>query len=182
MRFACLYVPDFPLAAWYRVQPELRGAPVAVASGAGPRATLLAVSPAAVRCGVSVGRSVAQAMAIAADLVVRPVSPDAVRAAQAALCDAAESLWPRVEDAGAGVAYLDLDGLGSLYASETQLANALGRRAAHLGLEAQVGVGGSKIAAALAARHGGGVTVVPPGEEGSLLAPLPIACGARDYR
>lgn len=174
MRIACLYVSDFPLAALFRAQPELRGERVAVMGGQGPHATLLAISPAAVRCGVAVGLSVAQAMAIDADLIVRPASPDMLRAAQAALCDAAESFSPRVEDAGNGVAYLDLDGLGSLYASESQLANALAPRAMHLGLDAQVGVGGSKIAAYLAARHGGGVTVVPPGEEARLLAPVPI--------
>ena len=175
MRLACLYIPDFPLAALLRVQPELRGARVAVADGPGPRAMLLAVSPAAERCGVRVGLGVAQAVAVAADLVVRPVSSEMMRAAQAALCDAATAFSPRVEDAGAGVAYLGLDGLGSLYDSESQLANALARRAVQLGLEAQVGVGGSKIAAVLAARHGGGVTVVPPGEEVSLLAPVSIA-------
>jgi protein ImuB len=175
MRLACLYVPDFPLAALWRAQPELRGARVAVANGQGPRATLLAISPAGARHGVAVGLTMAQAMAINADLIVRPVVPDMWRAAQAALCDAAESFSPRVEDAGDGVAYLDLDGLGSLYESESPLANALAQRAASVGLDAQVGVAGSKIAAYLAARHGGGVTVVPPGEEASLLAPVPLA-------
>jgi protein ImuB len=175
MRLACLYVPDFPLAALWRAQPELRGERVAVADGQGPRAKLLAISPAGARHGVAVGLTMAQAMAIDADLIVRPVVPDTVRAAQAALCDAAESFSPRVEDAGDGVAYLDLDGLGSLYASESPLANALAQRAASVGLDVQVGVAGSKIAAYLAARHGGGVTVVPPGEEASLLAPVPLA-------
>ena len=85
MRLACLYIPDFPLAALLRVQPELRGARVAVADGPGPRAMLLAVSPAAERCGVRVGLGVAQAVAVAADLVVRPVSSEMMRAAQAAL-------------------------------------------------------------------------------------------------
>jgi len=175
MRCACLCVPDFPLAALLRAQPELCGERVAVAEGQEPRAMLLAISPAAARYGVTVGCTVAQAMAVDAALIVRLVLPDALRAAQAALCDAAESFSPRVEDAGTGVAYLDLDGLGSLYESESQLANALAQRAAHLGLDAHVGVGGSKIAAYLAARHGGGVVVVPPGEEANLLAPVPVA-------
>ena len=175
MRLACLYVPDFPLAALLRAQPELRGERVAVADGPGARAMVLAVSPAAGRGGVRPGLSAAQALAIDAGLVVRPASPDMMRAAQAALCDAAESFSPRMEDAGDGVAYLDLAGLGSLYDSESQLANALAQRAVALGLDPQVGVSGSKITAYLAARHGGGVTVVPPGEEASLLAPVPMA-------
>lgn len=174
MRLACLSVPDFTLAALLRAEPDLCGVPVAVADGPGPRARLLAVSSAAARCGVAAAITTAQAQAIAADLVVRQVSPDTLRAAQAALCDAAESFSPRVEDAGGGTAYLDLEGLGSLCDSESQLANALAQRALRLGLAAQVGVAGSKAAAYLAACHGGGVTVIPPGEEWHFLAPVPI--------
>ncbi len=183
MRLACLYVPDFPLAAVLRAEPDLRGEPVAIADGPGPRARILALSAAAARHGMMIGLTVAQATAIDADLVVRLLSPDILRAAQAALCDAAESFSPRVEDAGAGIAYLDLDGLSTLFEGrhgglphwESQLANALAQRAAHLGLEAHVGVAGSKVAAALAARNGGGVVVIPQGEEWSFLTPVPVA-------
>jgi protein ImuB len=175
MRLACLFVPEFPLAAFLRSEPDLRGAPVAVADGHGPRARILACSAAAARRGVTVGFTTAQAMGVDAGLVVRYVSPDTVRGAQAALCDAAASFSPRIEDAGGGTAYLDLDGLGALSASEAQLATALAQRATHLGLDAQVGVAGSKIAATLAARNGGGVTVIPPGEEWSFLAPVAVA-------
>jgi len=174
MRLACLYMPDFPLAAVLRAEPELRGMPLAVAAGLGPRARLLAVSAEAARVGVTVALTSAQAESIAAGLVIRPVSPDLLRAAQAALCDAAASVSPRIEDAGGGRVDLDLEGLGALYESEAQLANALARRAARLGLEAQVGVAGSKVAAYLAACRGGGVTVIPPGEEWQFLAPVSI--------
>jgi len=115
MRLACLFVPDFPLAALLRSEPDLRGEPVVVADAPGPRARLLAVSAAAARHGVTIGLSVAQAAAIDAGLVVRPVSPDILRAAQSALCDAAESFSPRVEDSGNGIAYLDIDGLATLF-------------------------------------------------------------------
>jgi protein ImuB len=174
MRLACLYVPDFPLAAVLRTEPELRGIPLAVAAGPGPRARLLAVSAEAARSGVTVTLTSAQAEAIATGLVIRPVSPDILRAAQAALCDAAASVSPRVEDTGGGCVYLDLEGLRALFESEAQLANDLARRAARLGLEAQVGVASSKVAAYLAACRGGGVTVIPPGEEWHFLAPVPI--------
>jgi protein ImuB len=217
MRLACLFVPDFPLAALLRAEPDLRGESVAVADMPGPRARLLAVSAAAARHGVTTGLTVAQGAAVDAGLVVRPVSPDILRAAQAALCDAAESFSPRVEDSGNGIAYLDIDGLATLFDGrhgervlarrqttehrqrtrmlangdapsvvccrssgvappwEAQLANALAQRAAHLGLDAHVGVAGAKVAAGLAARHGGGVTVIPQGEEWSFLAPVPVA-------
>lgn len=174
MRLACLYVPDFPLAAVLRAEPELRGTPLAVAAGPGPRARLLAVSAEAARFGVTVTLTCAQAEAIAAGLVMRAVSPDIMRAAQAALCDAAASVSPRIEDTGGGCVYLDLEGLGVLFESEARLANDLAQRAARLGLEAQAGVAGSKVAAYLAACRGGGVTVIPPGEEWQFLAPVPI--------
>lgn len=180
MRLACLYVPDFPLAAVVRVQPELRDEPVVAVDGSGPRARVLAVSAAAVRQGVTAGLTVAQASAIAARLVVRPVTADILRAAQAALCDAASSFSPRFEDAGPGIVYVDLDGLGLLYESESQLANAMARRVLRLGFDAQVGVASSKVAALLAARHGGGVRVVPAGEEWSFLAPVPVVLLAPD--
>lgn len=173
MRLACLYVPDFPLAAVLRAEPELRGRPLVAADGLGPRARLLAVSVEAARLGLTASLTSAQAEAIAADLVIRPASPDLLRAAQAALCDAAASVSPRIEDSS-GRVYLDLEGLGALFESEAQLANDLARRAARLGLEAQVGVAGSKVAAYLAACRGGGVTVIPLGEEWHFLAPVPV--------
>ncbi len=175
MRLACLYVSDFPLAVLRRAHPDLLTAPVAVAAGPGPRAGLLAISAQAAQRGVTVGLTAAQAQAVAADVVVRQVSPDSVRAAQAALCDAAESFSPRIEGAAPGLVYLDLHGLDGRFGSESQLANMLARHAAHLGFEAHVGVGSSKVAAYLAACQGGGVTVIPPGEEWQFLAPVPIA-------
>ena len=137
IRLACLYVPDFELAALLRAQPELRDESVAIANGQGPRAKILAVSAAAARCGAASGLTVAQATTLDARLIVRQTATDTLRAAQAALCDAAESFSPRVEDAGDGVVYLDLEGLGTLFDSESQLANALAQRAGHLGMEAQ---------------------------------------------
>ena len=174
MRLACLYVPDFPLAALLRAEPDLIGTPLAVVDELRPRPRLKAISAEAVRRGVTVDLTTAQAKAIAADLTVRQVAPGVLRAAQAALCDAAESFTPRVEDAGDGIAYLDLEGLGALFESESRLANVLAQRVMRLGLEARIGVAGSKVAAYLAACHGGGITVIPPGEEWHSLAPVPI--------
>ena len=174
MRLACLYVPDFPLAAWLRGEPELRGAAVAVADGATPRARVVAASEAARRRGVGEGMTAAQALAVASDLVVRAASADAERAAHAALADVAYSFSPRVEDGDPGTVWFDADGLGGLFASEHELAQAALRRAAACGLDAAVGLAGSKVSAELAARDGGGCAVVPPREEWRLLAPLSL--------
>jgi protein ImuB len=174
MRLACLNVPSFPLAACYRTDPDLRGTTVVVTDGSGPRATIVACSPEAVRRGISIGLSAAQGAAIDPGLVVRPVSADAERAAQAALCDVAYSFSPRVEDASAGTVYLDIEGLTALHESENDLANGLVVGASRIGLDTSVGIASTKIAAQLAARDGGGVAVIPAYEEWHFLSPLPI--------
>ncbi|MEO8603673.1 MAG: DNA polymerase Y family protein [bacterium] len=174
MRIACLYVPDFPLAAWLRAEPELCGASVVVADAPGARGRIVACAPGATRCGITTGVTAAQALAIANQLVVRAASAEAEQAAHAALADVAYSFSPRVEDGTPGTVYVDADGLQALYASEAALAQAMEQRAQGLGLQALVGIAGSKIAAELAARDGGGCTVVPPHEEWRLLAPLSI--------
>lgn len=174
MRIACLFVPDFPLAVVLRAEPERRGEPVAVVDGPSPRARIIAVSNAAARRGITPGLSAAQAQAICADLVLRPLSRDGGRAAHAALCDVAYSFSPRVETDGEGVVHLDVAGSSALFESEGHLAHTLAVRAERVGLPAQVGIAGSKIAAQLAARHGGGVTVVPLNEECTYLAPLSV--------
>lgn len=174
MRVACFYVPDFPLAALLRARPELQGDALAVVSGAGPHARVIAVSSAAEGQGVVLGLTVAQARSRYARLAIYPCSGDGIQAARAALCDAAESFSPRVEDAADGVVYFDASGLGALFPDEGKLAHAAARRAESLGLPAQVGIAGSKAAAYLAARQGGGVTVIPEGEEWRFLAPVAV--------
>jgi protein ImuB len=180
MRIACIHVAAFPLAAWLRTDPELRGAAVVVIDAPGPRARIVACAPEAAQRGVAVGMTAAQAVAIASDLTVRAASPAAEHAAQAALCDVAYSCSPRVEERGLGTVYCDVDGLHGLYASEAELARAIVGRARGLGLAASVGLAASKIAAQLAARDGGGCAVIPPHEEWRFLAPLPIHLLAPD--
>jgi protein ImuB len=180
VRIACIHVAAFPLAAWWRADPELRGVPLIVTDAPGPRAHIVAAAPEALRRGVAVGMTAAQAVAIASDLVVRAASPAAEHAAQAALCDVAYSCSPRVEESGMGTVYCDADGLRELYPSETELARAIVTRARALGLEASVGIAAIKIAAQLAARDGGGCAVIPAHEEWQFLAPLPIHLLAPD--
>lgn len=174
MRIACLHVGAFPLAACVRSDPELRGAALIVTDGPGPRARVIACAPQAERRGIAVGLTAAQALAIAGDLEVRVASPAAEHAAQAALCDVAYSFSPRVEEGGPGTVYVDADGLQGLFASEAELARTMVNRARVLGLEAAAGIAGTKIAAHLAARDGGGAAVIPPHTEWRFLAPLPV--------
>ena len=180
MRIACIYVASFPLAAWWRSEPDLRGAAAVVTDAPGARARIVAVAPEALQLGIAVGMTAAQALAIASDLVVHVASPAAEHAAQAALCDVAYSCSPRVEEGGVGTVYCDAEGLHELYASEAELARAIVARAHTLGLAASVGIAASKIAARLAAHDGGGCAVIPAHEEWHFLAPLPMHMLAPD--
>jgi len=184
-RTACLLVPNLPLTAELRAHPELGGKPLAVASGPGPRAELIAVSAQAAQRGVLSQTSVAHARAVCADLIVRIASPALETAARAALLDAALSVSPRAtwapRSAGAFAAeaavYVDASGVDALFQSEAGFAAALCARAQRLGLPGNVAVASSRQLAQIAARclSGPGETfLLPPGREAAFLAPLPI--------
>ncbi|HEV7733906.1 MAG TPA: DNA polymerase Y family protein [Candidatus Binatia bacterium] len=176
-RIACLLVPDLPVAAACRADPDLHGLPLALADGTGPHARIVAAAATARARGVRPGlHSVAQARAVTADLVVRPRNVLAERSAALALADVAASLASRVEITPDGIVLADADGATHLVGSEAGLATALAARAARVGLSARIGVGASMTVARLVALHGDGCEVVPAGAELGFLAPLPLAC------
>jgi len=179
-RIACLLVPDFPIAAACRADPDLTGRPLVLAETGAPHARVLAASRAARAAGVRAGHTLAQARSVAGGLTVRRRDPAAEASAAQALGDVAASLSDRLEVATDGV-FLDAEGARHLVANERGLATALVARAAKVGLEARAGLGASMIVARLAALHAAdGVDVVPAGTERGFLAPLPLACLAPD--
>ena len=174
-RIACLLVPDFPLAAALRTEPELRGRPLVTIDSDDPRAPLTAISAEARSLGARVGLSAAQARTISSALVVRRPSTEVLRAAQEALLDVADSFSPRVENAAAGVAFLEIDGLQSLFGTEGHLATSLAARLRRVGLDGRAGVASTKTAVRLAAQASDGVDVVPAGRERQRIASLPVS-------
>jgi protein ImuB len=174
-RIACLWVPELPLAATLRVEPELEDLPLAITDGRSPRSSVVALSPAALAAGLAPGMTAAQAHAACDALIVRPLSAEALRAAVSALADVARTVGPRVEVDGEGTVYLDCTGSTVLCASEAELATVIGARAERQGLTARVGLADTKHVARIAARAGGGVRIVPPGAARVYLAPLPVA-------
>src|SRR3989442_7647837 len=171
-RIACLLVPDLPVAAACRADPDLAGRPLALAAGTGTHAPIVAAAAPARARGVRAGHTVAEARAIAADLVVRPRDEAAERSAVRALVDVAASLASRIEAAADGAIFLDAAGATHLVPSEAGLATALVARAARVGLAARAAVGGSMTVARLAALHA--TEVVPARTELRFLAPLPL--------
>jgi protein ImuB len=107
-------------------------------------------------------------------LTLRPRSLLQESVAHAALLDCAKSFSPCVEDAAADTAILDLAGMESLFGSLPEIARALFRRAAELGLDGNVAVASNPDAAMLAARGFSGVTVLPAGKECDSLGSLSV--------
>src|SRR5262245_37026367 len=173
-RIACLLVPDLPVAAACRADPDLSGRPLALAAGTGTHAPIVAAAAAARARGVRAGLTVAQARAIAADLIVRSRDEAAECSAVQALVDLAASLASRIQAAGDRAVLVEAPGAVQLVPSEAGLATALVARAARVGLAARAAIAGSMTVARLAALHA--TEVVPTGTELGFLAPLPLAC------
>ena len=168
MPFACIYVPNFPVAAALRAEPELQTRAVAILEGKPPLEKIIAVNEKAARMGIAPGMTKAQAE-LCAELALRPRSPLQESSAHAALLDCAQSFSPCVEDAACDTVLLDLAGMESLLGSLPEISRAISNRATALGLAAHVAVASNPDAALLAARGFPGVTVIPAGTEAAQL-------------
>jgi len=166
MRIACLLVPDLPLHAELRASPDLRGLPLAITSGPGARAEILAVSREAARYSVRTGQTLPQARAVCPEIEVRIASPILERTAREALLDIALSLAPRAElaDRGSGIfasegaVYVDATGIEALHGgarqeSERSFASILHTRAERAGISGLVALASSRGVARIAARQ-----------------------------
>jgi protein ImuB len=173
MPFACIFVPNFPVAAVFRAEPELRARAVAIFEGNPPLEKVFAVNDNAGRAGIAPGMTKAQAE-LCSELTLHPRSSLQESAAHAALLDCAQSFSPCVEDAAADTAILDLAGMESLFGTLPEIAHDLFRCAADLGLDVNVAVASNPDAAVVAARGFPGVTVIPSGKEAECLGSLPI--------
>jgi protein ImuB len=180
-RIACLILPLFPLAARLRSEPELAREALVVVEGNGNAARVVAANRLARGAGVKPGQSLPQARALCPKLVARPTDDECEQAAQEALLELAERFSPRVEDAGSGVAYLDIQGIERHFGKdgatppELDLGRSLLAAAEAAALPARAGIASSKLAARLAAGLPESPVIVPDGEEAAFLAPLPLA-------
>ena len=174
MSFACIFVPDFPVEAILRAEPELRSQAVAVLEGKPPLQTILAVNEEALRAGVLPGMTKLQVEGCA-EIALRDRSKLQESAAHQALLDCAQSFSPRIEDAAPDTLLLDLSGLNQLFGSLPNIAREISHRASEMGLETNIAVAFTLEAALLAAHGFSSVTVVPEGKESEVLGGLPIA-------
>ena len=174
-RVACVRVEAFTAAAVERSEPALREQSLAVVAGAPPATRVVEANARARASGVRPGLTDAEAGVRCPALVRRPVSPDAEAAARHALLQVCLSVSPRLEDAAPGLVYVDLDGLGLLFGDDAGIGRRLRRHARAVGLEARVGIAGSRAAAGVAARLGPPVHALAPGDERAVLSAVPLA-------
>jgi protein ImuB len=173
MPFACIFVPNFPVAAVLRAEPELRAHAVAIFEGKPPLEKVFAVNESAARMGITPGTTKAQAE-LCSELTLRPRSSLQESVAHAALLDCAQSFSPRVEDSAVDTVLVDLEGMESLFGSLSEIACSVFQRAASLGLDANVAMASNPDAAVLAARGFSSVTIIPLGKEADSLGSLPV--------
>ena len=180
MAFACLFVPDFPVQAVVRLEPELRGKPVAILAGAAPLTRVFAVNQQARNLGVETGMTKVQAEALQG-IAWRWRSPSQEATAYAALLDCAWTISPRVEDGPkreeqdfSDTVVLDLAGCEKLFGSPEKIAHDLTRVASRVGLTANVAIAGNSPAAITAAQGFADVTVIPDGQEAYRIGSLSL--------
>ncbi|MGC2446521.1 MAG: DNA polymerase Y family protein [Candidatus Sulfotelmatobacter sp.] len=171
MPFACIYVPNFAVAAALRVEPDLNSCAVAILEGKPPLETIIAINKHAGELGIAPGMSKAQAE-LCTELAMRSRSPLQESSAHAALLDCAQSFSPCVEASASDTVVLDLAGMESLLGPLPNIARSIFERASTLGLKANVAIASNPDAALLAARGFSGMIVIPPGKEAEQLGPL----------
>lgn len=176
-RIACISLPLFPLAARLRSEPELAREALVVVEGNGNAARVIAGNRLARSAGIKPGLTLPQARALCPKLVARSRDEECENAAREALLEVAERFSPRVEDAGEGTAFLDINGIERHFRSESpelDLGRSLIAAAEAEGLPARVGIASSKLASRIAAGLPDSPVVVPAGQEADFLAPLPL--------
>ena len=177
--FACIHVPDFPVAAIVRGEPLLRERAVAVLEGKPPLVRVIALNEKARLLGMQAGMAKLQAAVFAASVekspaILRRRSPEQENSAHSALLDVAHAFTPRVEDTAADTLLLDLAGMERLHGAPAKMARALASRVSAVGLEANIALAVNPDAAMFAARGFRGVTVIPAGKETLRLGVLPL--------
>jgi len=173
MPFACIFVPDFPVEALLRSEPELRTQALVVLEGKAPLQKVFAMNENARRAGVDRGMTKLQ-VETCPGLVLRARSLLQESAAHGALLDCAQSFSPRIEDAAQDTILIDLAGMGTLFGSLTRIVRSLAQRASELGLESSVAVAANPDTAMLAARGFSGISVILEGKETEQLGSLPV--------
>ena len=174
MKFASVFVPNFMVQAVVRSEPGLRDRALALVDGTSPIQTVIGLNEAASKAGVKLAMTKSQAQQFG-EIEVRHRSLTQEKIAHAALLDFGWSVSPRVEDTAADTIVLDLAGLACLFGSQENFARKLAEGATHLGFTTQIATASNPDAAILASRAFAGITIIPAGEESTMLGKVPAS-------
>ena len=169
-------------------QAELRveERPVVLALDDHGRRVVAAACPGAAEAGITIGRTVSDALALEPKLLVAQVDLTADRTALDALATWCTRYTPLVALDPAGTAtagtlgdgglWLDVTGCAHLFGGEVAMLKDLAARLARLGWTARIALADTPGAAWAVAHHGReAVTVIPPGTHRQRIASLPLA-------
>jgi DNA polymerase-4 len=157
-------------------QPALAGRPLVVGGGRNGDGRVIAASPEAAACGVTIGQPLKAAAACCPGAVFVPGQLDAYAETAEASDELVRRYFPRVAWTSMDAAFLD----GTAFESASRLARAVDslQRAfdAELGLSAACGVATTQVAASAASRlaRPRGTLFVLPGYDARFLAPLDL--------
>jgi protein ImuB len=169
-RILALWLPQLPTDRLRRLEPALRGVPLATWSSCGNRRLLIAADGPALLAG----HALADAQAICPRLVLRPADPQA----EAALLERL-ALWclrwtPLAAVDGTDGLLLDVNGGAELFGGEAALLEQACAGLRRAGFAVRAALAGTAEAAAALARVSDGL-IVPPGEDLAAVRPLPLA-------
>jgi protein ImuB len=175
--FGVVSIPQFPLQAVLRHEPELWSKPVALVDNQERAPVICDTTEPARATGITPGCTPTQAMARCREILLRERSSRHEEAATAALLQTAYAFSPYLESTGPGVCTLDLHDLAALKDADRSAQESWARRLQHalaaLQLSAAIGLGPTPIVARHAARWGGGIEIVHQAE--LFIAGLPLA-------
>jgi protein ImuB len=178
--YLCLHVRDFAAQTLVLLRPELRKRPVVILDGDPPLETVFALNERARHLGLALGMSRLQAESFD-NIFMSSRAKQQEDSAFLVLMNFGERISPRIEvlaspqDSSSGATFiLDISASERLFGTPEQIAMALGRNMDAAGFEACIATSGNAYAAVLAARGFHGTTIIPPGEEATKLASLPI--------
>jgi len=180
-RFVSIFLPQLALERLKRETAESGAAPLAddrpfALVGSEERGLVLtAVNAASLSQGLYSGLGLADARAIAPQLLTLPAAPKQDEDALLDLaCWASCRYSPTLNVDGDDGLWLDVTGVSHLFGGEDALLADIGRRLARLGFTARLALAETCGGAHALARYARGSRIVPDGEIEAALAPLPV--------
>src|SRR5262245_44228005 len=167
----------FYAAVEQRDRPELRGRPVVVGADPRGRGVVAAASYEARAFGVRSAMPIGRAARLCPHAAFLPVDMEKYQRISRQIMALLGAFSPLVEPISVDEAFVDLTGTAALHGAPDLAARAIKLRIrTETGLNASAGVATNKFVAKVASdlSKPDGLLVVPPGAEGSFLAPLPI--------